>query len=144
MAYVKIWLHCVWGTKSRTPFLTKKILSDLIDHISTNAKEKGIYIDTINGHREHIHCIISLGPDQTLAKVIQLIKGESSFWLNKNKLTRYKFEWAVEYYGVSVSESELKKVRIYIKNQEVHHSQSTWEDEYNEMMITYGFVKFPD
>jgi putative transposase len=143
MAYVKIWLHCVWGTKNRTPFLTKKILSDLIGHIRTNAKEKGIYIDTLNGHREHIHCIISLSPDQTLAKVIQLIKGESSFWLNKNKLTRYRFEWAVEYYGVSVSESELNKVRIYIKNQDVHHSQSTWEDECNEMMITYGFVKFP-
>jgi putative transposase len=143
MAYVKIWLHCVWGTKNRTPFLTKKILSDLIDHIRTNAEEKGIYIDTLNGHREHIHCIISLSPDQTLAKVIQLIKGESSFWLNKNKLTRYRFEWAVEYYGVSVSESELNKVRIYIKNQDVHHSQSTWEDECNEMMITYGFVKFP-
>jgi putative transposase len=143
MAYVKIWLHCVWGTKNRTPFLTKEILSDLIDHIRSNVKEKGIYIDTINGHREHIHCIISLNPDQTLAKVIQLIKGESSFWLNKNKLTKYRFEWAVEYYGVSVSESELNKVRIYIKNQEVHHCQRSWHDECNEMIEKYGFEKSP-
>jgi putative transposase len=142
MAYVKIWLHCVWGTKNRTPFLTKKILSDLIDHIRTNAKEKRINIDTINGHREHIHCIISLSPDQTLAKVIQLIKGESSFWINKNNLTKYRFEWAVEYYGVSVSESELNKVRIYINNQEVHHCQRTWLYESNEIMEKYGFEKF--
>ena len=142
MAYVKIWVHCVWGTKNRTPFLTREIMTKLIDHIRINAKEKGIYIDVLNGHKEHIHCIISLNPDQTLAKVIQLIKGESSFWVNKNKLTRYRFEWAVEYYGVSVSESQLHHVRKYIENQEVHHKIKTWEDECNDMIMEYGFSRF--
>ena len=142
MSYVRIWLHCVWGTKNRMPQLTKEVLSELIDHIRINSKEKGIYIDTINGHSEHIHCIISLGPDQTLAKVIQLIKGESSFWINRNKLTRYRFAWAVEYYGVSVSESDISRVRLYIKNQEIHHKIKTWEDECNEMIKEYGFDRF--
>ena len=117
-------------------------MTKLIDHIRINAKEKGIYIDVLNGHKEHIHCIISLNPDQTLAKVIQLIKGESSFWVNKNKLTRYRFEWAVEYYGVSVSESQLHHVRKYIENQEVHHKIKTWEDECNDMIMEYGFSRF--
>jgi putative transposase len=136
MAYVKIWLHCVWSTKRRIPYLTCNVLSELIDHIQNNAKEKGIYIDAINGYREHIHCIISLGPDQTLAKVIQLIKGESSFWINKKRLTRYKFEWAIEYYGVSFGESDLDKVRLYIKNQKIHHERKSWDDERNEMVDT--------
>jgi putative transposase len=144
MAYVKIWLHCVWGTKNRTAQLTREVLPELTDHIRVNSKAKGICIDTINGHREHIHCIISLGPDQTLAKVIQLIKGESSFWINRKGLNRYKFEWAVEYYGVSFGESDLDKVRLYIKNQELHHTGKTWEDECNEMMVKYGFVNFQD
>jgi len=144
MAYVKIWLHCVWGTKNRIPQLTREVLPELTDHIRVNSKVKGIYIDTINGHREHIHCIISLDPDQTLAKVIQLIKGESSFWINRKKLTRNKFEWAVEYYGVSFGESDLDKIRLYIRNQELHHNRKTWEDECNEMMVKYGFVSFQD
>ncbi len=38
---------------------------------------------------------------------MQLIKGESSFWLNKNGLTREKFESQDEYFAVSVSESML-------------------------------------
>ncbi len=142
MAYVKIWLHCVWGTKNKVPQLTQQVLSELLYHIRANSKGKGIYIDTINGHREHIHCIISLGPDQTLAKVIQLLKGESSFWINRKKLTRYKFEWAVEYYGVSFGESDLDKVRHYIKNQDIHHETKTWENECNEMMEKYGFTRF--
>ena len=96
MAYIKNWLHCVWGTKNRVPYLTGRFISDLINHIKINTKEKGIYIDTINGHKEHMHCLISLDPDQTLSKVMQLIKDESSYWINKNILTKNKFEWAVE------------------------------------------------
>ena len=144
MANVKNWLHCVWGTKNRVPFLTEKIKKEVIDHIRSNAKDKGIYIDSLNGGNEHIHCLLSLNPDQSLSQVIQLIKGESSFWINKNKLTRYKFEWAVEYFGVSVSESHLGIVREYIRNQEEHHKVKSWVEEYDELINTYGFDKFLD
>jgi REP element-mobilizing transposase RayT len=114
---------------------------EVINHIKTNAKTKDIYIDFLNGHSEHIHCLLSLNPDQSLSKVMQLIKGESSFWINKNALTNLKFEWAEEYFGISVSESHLPKVREYIRNQEEHHKMKTWEEEYKEYMEQYGFDK---
>jgi putative transposase len=134
MSYVKNWLHCVWGTKDRVPFLNPEIRNKVISHIKENAREKGIYIDSINGHREHLHCLISLNPDQSLSKVIMLIKGESSFWINKHKHTGYKFEWAEDYYGASVSGSHLNKVREYIRTQEEHHRKKSWEEEYNELI----------
>ena len=142
MAYVKNWLHIVWGTKSRVPYLSDKIRNEVIEHIRLNAKEKHIYIDSMDGYREHLHCLLSLDPDQSLSKVIQLIKGESSFWINKNKLTKDKFIWAVEYFGVSISESHIRRVRNYIANQEVHHRIKTWEEEYNELIAEYGFQRF--
>ena len=142
MPYVKNWLHCVWGTKNRMPFLARETKKDILDHIKKNAKEKSIYIDTLNGHSEHLHCLISLSPDQSLSKVIQLIKGESSFWINRNRLTKYKFGWAVEYFAVSVSESQVPKVREYIKNQVEHHRIKTWDKEFNEFLTEYGFNKF--
>jgi len=141
MSYVRIWLHCVWGTKNRVPFLNKENKTEVINHIRENAKLKGIYIDFINGHCEHIHCTISLNADETLSKIIQLIKGESSFWINKNNLTQGKFEWADEYFAVSVSESQINTVRDYIKRQEEHHRKKTWEQEYEEFIRSYGFTK---
>jgi putative transposase len=141
MSYVKNWLHCVWGTKDRMPFLLSELKYEIIDHIRTNAKTKEIYIDHINGHTEHMHCLLSLSPDQSLSKVMQLIKGESSFWINKNSVTQNKFEWADEYYAVSVSESHLINVRNYIKNQEEHHKTKTWEQEYKEFIEEYGFSR---
>ena len=143
MAYVKNWLHCVWGTKSRVPFLKKEIKKAVTDHIRENAKSKGIYIDIIDGHVQHLHCLISLNPDHALSNDIRLIKGESSFWINKNHLTSNKFRWAVEYYAVSVSESHVPRVRNYIRNQEAHHSKRSWEDEVDEMIARYGFERFP-
>jgi len=107
MSYVRNWLHCVWGTINRFPFLTPDSKSIIIDHIRQNATKKFIYLDSINGHTEHLHCIISLHPDQCLSIVMQLIKGESSYWINKNRIIRQRFEWADEYYAVSVSESQL-------------------------------------
>ena len=138
MSYVRIWLHCVWGTKNRIPFLSDSNKQAILDHIRENAISKDIYIDFLNGHKEHIHCTISLNAEQALSKVIQLIKGESSFWINRNKKTQGKFEWADEYFAVSVSESQIDNVREYIKNQDVHHKKKSWEDEYNEFIEKYG------
>ena len=124
----------MWGTKNRIPFLNTENKKIILDHIKENAHLKGIYIDFINGHREHIHCIISLNAEQQLSKVIQLIKGESSHWINKNNFAKGKFEWADEYFSVSVSESQINVVREYIKNQEEHHRKKSWEEEYNEFI----------
>ena len=141
MSYVRIWVHSVWGTKNRIPFLTNDNKLNLLNHIKENAKSKKIYIDFINGHKEHVHCIVSLNPDQAISKVMQLIKGESSNWLNNNEITKEKFEWSDEYFAVSISDSNINQVRDYIKNQDEHHKKKTWEEEYNEFIDKFGFRK---
>jgi putative transposase len=120
-----------------------RLKKEVLNHIKDNAKLKGIYIDIIECHSEHLHCLISLNPDQALSNVIRLIKGESSFWINKNHITKNKFSWAVEYYAVSVSESHVPKVRSYIRNQEDHHKKKTWEMESADYLVKYGFERFP-
>jgi REP element-mobilizing transposase RayT len=93
----------------------------------------------INGWTDHIHCLISLGREQSISKVAQLIKGESSNWINKNNLTKSKFIWQDDYWAVSVSESHLLSVRDYIKNQEEHHKKVTFNDEIEMFMKKYGW-----
>ncbi|MCV9934209.1 IS200/IS605 family transposase [Flavobacterium sp. LS1R47] len=142
MPFIKVYIHLVWSTKNRIAYLDSVELRRKVwQHIRDNAKEKGIYIDFINGYSDHCHCLISLGVDQNIQKVIQLLKGESSFWINKNKLTKEKFEWQDEYFAVSVSESIIDKVRDYIKNQEIHHAKKTFQEEYEEFILKYGFQK---
>ncbi len=145
MPFIKVYIHFVWSTKNRIPFLeTKDLRLKMWNHIKENAKEKGIFIDFISGYNDHCHCLISLGVDQTIQKIMQLIKGESSFWFNKQNFILEKFEWQDEYFAVSVSESMIDKVRNYIKNQENHHGKISFQEEYNEILEKYDFQKFND
>ena len=139
MSFVKIWVHLVFATKNREPLLKKETRYDVYKHISENCLEKGIFLHAINGHTDHLHCLISLGKDQSIAKISQLIKGESSFWINKNNLVEGKFSWQDDYFAVSVSESQLEAVNNYIKNQEQHHAKKTFAEEADEFMLKYGW-----
>jgi len=130
MPSVKIWIHLIFATKNREPLISKEIKSQLLEHILMNAIEKGIYIDFLNCVKDHIHILISLGTDQSISKVVQLIKGESSFWINKNKISKTKFAWQEEYIALSVSNSVVNQVREYIKNQEEHHRVKSFAEEY--------------
>ena len=142
MAQVRIWVHIFWGTKHREPILKNKNKRiDLFKHIKSYAKEKKIYLDFINGEADHVHCLISLACDQNMAQVIKLLKGDSSNFANKGKMFEAEFDWADDYYAVSVSQSHVEKVRNYIKKQEEHHRNKTFVEECQEFMEKYGFVR---
>ena len=140
MSYVKIWIHTVWGTHNRKPVLTREVRVQLFSHITSNTRDKGIYIDSIGGITDHVHCLFSLDSDLSVAKAMQLIKGESAYWINKTKLVRSRFSWAKEYFASSVSESVLPKVRSYIRNQELHHKKKTFKEEYDLFIEKSGLI----
>ncbi len=124
-----IWLHAVWSTKDRQRILFKSYRYKLFKHVKDYAAEKGIMLDIINGVEDHIHCLFRLKPTQNPAKVIKLIKGESSFWINKNVILDDKFQWQVGYGIFSVSQNDVMQVRRYIYNQEEHHKSISHEEE---------------
>lgn len=139
MSYLKVWIHIVFSTKNREPYITANIRENLKSHIKENCRKKGIFLKSIGGYHDHLHCLVSLGKMQTIADVARLIKGESSFWINKEKLIPYKFEWQDDYFAVSVSHSHLDTVVNYIDNQESHHQSKTFKHEVDEFINNYGF-----
>ena len=140
MSWVRIYIHMVFSTKNREPFLDSlELRKNIFQHIKKNAEEKEIWLDCVSGFQDHAHCLISLGREQSISKVAQLIKGESSFWINKNTLTKDKFVWQDDYWAVGVSESHIDVVRNYIHNQEIHHSKETFTEEIDGFMKKYGW-----
>ena len=145
MPHVNINIHFVWSTKYRVPHLNSKEIREKVwFHIKENAEKKGIYVDHINGHEDHCHCLVSLGIDQTIKWVAQMLKGESSRWINKEGITQSKFEWQDSYFAVSVSKSIVPKVRNYISNQEEHHKKKSFKDEVDELVKKFGFIMYKD
>ena len=134
MPHIQLWVHYVWATKHRYPYFEKDIRETVFEHIRENAKEKEIYLAFIGGYYEHLHALISLGVSQQVDEIAQLLKGESSHWINKEGLFKARFSWQEEYFAATVSPKDLDSVRDYIKNQEEHHSRVSFEDEYKSFL----------
>lgn len=139
MSYTKIWLHCVWSTKKRECIIPNSFRPVLLSHFREYAESKSIFLDYINAHQDHVHALINLGKDQNIAELMNLLKGESSFWVNKMKILKYKFSWQDDYFAASVSHSHVDKVRAYIKNQDIHHRKMTRDKEIESFINKYGF-----
>lgn len=144
MSNLNVPVHLVWGTRKRRPHLNKEIRQDVFDHIREYAQEKGIYILAINGHIDHVHALVSLSSIQTVAEVVKFIKGESSFWINKNKLTREKFQWQRRYWGMAIGLSEMDRIKNYINRQEEHHRNKTYREEVEVFIEKYNLETFDD
>lgn len=145
MPYINVYIHFVWCTKNREPYLESAVIRKMVwEHIKENALKKNIFINCINGYTEHCHCTISLRHDQTMSQTMQLLKGESSYWINKNKLCKTRFEWQDEYFAASVSPSALARLRQYIFKQEEHHKQLPFEEEFDQFVSKFGFERFKD
>ena len=141
MSYTKIWLHCVWSTKNRDNTISFSFRPALLSHFREQAKIKDIFLDYINAHKDHVHALINLGRNQTIAEIMQQLKGESSHWINDKNVMPHKFYWQDDYYAVSVSPSHVERVRNYIKNQDEHHRKMTWKKEADLFIKKYNFER---
>jgi len=127
MPFIKLLIHAVGSTKDRKPLMNKTNKDSLCNHIREYASGKNIHLINVNGHPDHLHCFISMAADQNIATLMNLIKGESSYWANKNLQWQEKFGWQDDYFAVSVSESQFDAVSKYITNQEEHHQKKTFQ-----------------
>lgn len=133
-----IFMHCVWSTKNRFPFLdSPQLRRQVWGHIKENAIAKKINLDIISGYSDHCHCLIALGSDEKLSRIMMLIKGESAHWINKSKLCKTTFAWQDHYYFFKVDELSIELVRNYIKNQETHHGKVNFNEEIDSLISDF-------
>ena len=116
---VNIFSHLTWTTKESEPHLiSEDVLKIILEHISENAKKKNIRIEAIGGAANHVHALVKLPKDKTIANVVMHLKGESSHWIKRNVEGLEHFRWQTGYDARSVNEEGLDIVRHYILNQE--------------------------
>ena len=73
-------------------------------------------------------------PVSNLSNIIQIVKSNSSKWINTKKFVHGKFSWQEGYGGFTYSRSQRNQVINYIMNQEKHHSKCTFREEYLDLL----------
>ena len=105
----------MFSTKNRFPFLDNTIRRNVFEHIKQDAQEEDIWLDNTNGYKVLARSLVSLGREQSIARVAQPTKGEPSFWINKKQgWCNKQFVWQDDYWAASVDESGVAPVRNYI------------------------------
>lgn len=138
-SYSRIWIHAVWSTKFRLPFIFPSVEQRVYPFITEQLREIDCPVRIVNGMPDHIHCLFLLNPRKSIAEVIKKIKGSSSRLINDHNMLPDKFAWQTGYAAFSVSESVVEKVFQYIKKQKQHHAHMTFQEEYDEYVKQYGW-----
>jgi putative transposase len=99
-------------------------------------KLKGVPL-AIGGVEDHVHMLVGLRATHRLDYVLRDIKAGSSLWSHET-VGKNKFDWQPGYAGVTVSPSQIEKVRHYILNQEEHHRHKSFKEEYLEILKLSG------
>ena len=128
-SYYSLWYHLVWSTKNRIPLIEKSWKWLLYNHIKEYCAIKEYHLDFINGTENHIHLLISPKPIFSISSIAQDIKRDSYFWVIDKGLASEHFNWQDGYGAFTVSKSMIEQVRNYIRNQEEHHKNQSFEQE---------------
>jgi putative transposase len=88
----------------------------------------------INSMPDHLHLFLGMRPKQSLSDLIRFVKGDSSEWINKQKLVVGQFRWQEGFGAFSYSKSQTDTVVRYILKQEDHHNKKTFREEYLEIL----------
>jgi REP element-mobilizing transposase RayT len=123
---------------NRERILNKKAAAGLSRYLLEYADEQGVYMKINFVNPDHIHALIDLPTGLSIEKVVQLLKGSSSHWVNSNELLAGKFAWGRGYGAFSVSHSNVDVIARYIAAQEEHHRVRTFAEELNEFIDRHG------
>jgi len=92
----------------------------------------------VGGTGDHVHVLVSLRMDLSLATAVRKLKSLSSGWVHATFPDEAAFGWQAGYGAFSVSESNAESVVKYIRNQEKHHERQTFSDEYAALLRKHG------
>lgn len=133
-SYTNLIYHIVFATKERRPLITNDRKPRLYEYIGGTIRGLGGISLAINGVEDHVHVLAKLRPDKALSDVLRDLKANSSGWMHDVFPDARDFSWQRGYGAFTVSTSQIAGVAKYIAEQEVHHGNRTFEEEFISLL----------
>jgi REP element-mobilizing transposase RayT len=123
------YLHIVFSTKHRKPWIRKPFTESLNKYLAVVCKDKDSPSLAVGSHLDHVHILCRLSPKIALSDFVQKIKSNSSRWMKTLDSSLTDFSWQDGYAAFSISTRAVESVREYILNQEEHHGHQDYRVE---------------
>ena len=136
--YTQLYIHIVFSVKGRQALIPKEHKVELHGYIIGIINKKKQTIIQINSMPDHVHILVGITPDTAISDLVRDIKAHSSKFINKKRWVIGRFEWQEGFGAFSYAQSQLGDIVNYIKNQERHHTQKTFKEEYLEILKRFN------
>lgn len=135
----QIYLHLVFSTKERRPFLEDRQLRDrLHQYLGGTADGLGCTSLRVGGVADHVHVLCRLGRAISVADLVKELKRTTSLWIKDKSADLTDFHWQTGYGAFSISPDDVDALVAYIDGQEAHHRTISFQDEFRRVLSKYG------
>jgi putative transposase len=135
----QIYLHIVFSTKDRRPFLKDKQFRErLHGYLVGICKNTECPSLIIGGVEDHVHILCRFSKNIALKDFIRDLKRDSSAWIKEENPALEAFYWQGGYGAFSISPGHVEALIEYIADQENHHKHETFQDEFRRLCKKYG------
>jgi putative transposase len=140
-SHAQVYLHIVFSTKNRTPFLTDPAVREEVHkYLGGTCNNLDCPVLRVGGVADHVHILCRLGRTISIAQLVKELKRESSQWVKEKFPALADFYWQAGYGAFSVSESNVDVVREYVANQERHHVTMSFQEEFRWLLKKHGLT----
>jgi REP element-mobilizing transposase RayT len=133
-----ILIHIIFSTKDRAQLIDSSIRPQLHAYLATVSRNAGCECFRVGGTADHVHLAISLNRTTTAADMVSTLKTSSTKWLKSQPPISRHFCWQRGYGVFSVSPNHLDVLCHYIANQEEHHHNATFQEEFRAFLKKYA------
>jgi REP element-mobilizing transposase RayT len=141
--YTQIYIQVVFAVQGRQCLIQPEHKEEIHKYITGIVTNQGQKMLQINGVADHVHLLIGMKPNIALSDLVRDIKAGSSKFINEKRWIRGKFLWQEGFGAFSYGHSQLDEIIRYIQNQEKHHQQSSFKNEYLALLRKFD-IAFED
>ena len=129
--------HIVFSTKDRLPIIAPDWRPRLHAILGGAIRNLGGVALEVGGVADHVHILAGLKATHCVADVLRDLKKGSSAWVH-DVIGERRFHWQEGYGAFTVSRSGRDAVVRYIRNQEEHHREQSFQEEYVRLLEANG------
>src|ERR1700730_14332088 len=137
-SYVRGLYHCIFSTKERRPYIAAALGERLWPYMGGIARENKMRALAVGGVQDHVHILLSIPAAMSIAKAVQLIKGDSSKWVHDTFPEHRLFAWQEGYGAFSIGISQVDDTIAYIRAQSKHQRSKTFQEEFLGILQKHG------
>jgi REP element-mobilizing transposase RayT len=136
-SYASLHHHLIFSTRHRAPILDAEFLPRLYQYVGGILRAEGCVLVAAGGTPDHIHLLVSLSRENSVAETLRQIKANSSKWIHETDPDRAGFAWQAGYGAFAVSYSRLESVKAYLARQAEHHRTHTFQEEFRAFLLRH-------